>query len=298
MVDVIYRNLAGSTVHLADWPLGTPGRLDGATADSWDEQAANATATLPPQDLDLEEKMNLVRELAETGRRIRVDASRRQRLPCGDGWIVSGPDLAEFHDILAEELNVENISIETDLDRFPQIELAPNFRALAPRARGDVNSIAAEIRNADDPATMLEQIKAGSLEIMGIQIEESDVEVKRVEKSGFAASTIQVGQGDDSYHVSLVLDMNDTPELLSKGLARDITRRIQAKRKDLILEIEANIELEVWMENAPELFKVDQDWIISETRANAAIFYPNGESPKSEIENFEVDEAKIYFKVS
>jgi hypothetical protein len=64
------------------------------------------------------------------------------------------------------------------------------------------------------------------------------------------------------------------------------------------LEIEATIELEVWMENAPELFKVDQDWIISETRANAAIFYPNGEAPNSEIENFEVDEAKIYFKVS
>ncbi|MCH2649540.1 MAG: class I tRNA ligase family protein, partial [Candidatus Poseidoniaceae archaeon] len=298
MVDVIYRNLVGSTVHLADWPLGTPGSIDGATADSWDEAAANATATLPPQDLNLEEKMNLVRELAETGRRIRIDASRRQRLPCGDGWIVSGPDLAEFHDILAEELNVENISIETDLDRFQQIELAPNFRALAPRARGDVNSIAAEIRNADDPATMLEQIKAGTLKIMGIQIEESDVEVKRVEKSGFAASTIQVGQGDDSYHVSLVLDMNDTPELLSKGLARDITRRIQAKRKDLNLEIEATIELEVWMVNAPELFKVDQDWIISETRANAAIFYPNGESPKSEIENFEVDDTKIYFKVS
>ena len=82
-------------------------------------------------------------------------------------------------------MNVENISIETDLDRFQQIELAPNFRALAARARGDVNSIAAEIRNADDPATMLEQIKAGSLEIMCIQIEEGDVEVKRVEKSGF-----------------------------------------------------------------------------------------------------------------
>ena len=61
--------------------------------------AAEATATLPPQDLSLEEAMSLVRELAETGRRIRVDAGRRQRLPCGDGWIVSGPDLSQFHEI-------------------------------------------------------------------------------------------------------------------------------------------------------------------------------------------------------
>ena len=298
MVDVIYRNLQGSSVHQASWPLGTPGSLEGATADTWDEDAAKATATLPPQDLELESRMALVRELAETGRRIRVDAARRQRLPCGDGWIVSGPDLAEFHDILAEELNVENISVETDLDRFQQIELAPNFRALAPRARGDVNSIAAEIRNAEKPTAMLEQIKSGSLEIMGITIEESDVEVKRVEKSGFAASTIQVGQGDDAYHVSLVLDMNDTPELLSKGLARDITRRIQAKRKDLNLNIEATIELEIWMDDAPELFQTDQDWIVSETRAHSAVFHPNGESPDSTTESFEVDGTKIYFTVS
>jgi len=298
MVDVIYRNLAGSSVHQADWPLGTPGSLDGATADSWDEVAAAATATLPPQNLDLEEKMALVRELAETGRRIRVDAARRQRLPCGDGWIVSGPDLSDFHGILAEELNVENISIETDLDRFQQIELAPNFRALAPRARGDVNAIAAEIRNAVNPTEMLEQIQSGNLEIMGITIEEGDVEVKRVEKTGFAASTIQVGQGDDAYHVSLVLDMNDTPELLSKGLARDITRRIQAKRKDLNLDIEATINLEVWMENAPELFQTDQEWIISETRASTASFHPNTEPSLSETEQFEVDGAKISFIVS
>ena len=44
-----------------------------------------------------------------------------------------------------------------------------------------LNAIAAEIRNAENPAAMLEQIKSGSLEIMGIKIEETDVEVKRVE---------------------------------------------------------------------------------------------------------------------
>ena len=39
-----------------------------------------------------------------------------------------------------------------------------------------MNAIAGEIRNAEDPSAMLEQIKAGSLEIMGITIEEGDVE--------------------------------------------------------------------------------------------------------------------------
>ena len=298
MVDIIHRNLNGESVHQAAWPLGTPGSLEGSTADSWDEKAAEATAQLPPQDLTLESNMTLVRELAETGRRIRVEAGRRQRLPCGEGWIVSGPDLSQFHDILAEELNVESIAIEQDLDRFQQIELAPNFRALAPKARSEVNSIAGEIKNAKDPVAMLESIKSGNCEIMGVKIEETDVEIRRTERIGFAASTIQVGQGEDSSQISLVLDMNDTPELLSKGLARDITRRIQAKRKDLNLEIEANINLEIWMINAPELFDEDKQWIVNETRASEVIFHSEVDKITEDCDTFEVDGTTIGFTVN
>ena len=297
MVDTIYRNLTGETVHQAAWPLGVPGSLEGATADHWDEDAAAETANLPPQDITLESTMALVRELAEVGRRIRVEAGRRQRLPCSQGWIVSGTDMEEFHDILAEELNVETIAVETDLDRFQQIELAPNFRALAPKARSEVNAVANEIKNAADPSAMLASIQAGTCEVLGVKIEESDVEVRRVEREGFAASTVTVGQGDEAQQISLVLDMNDTPALLSKGLARDITRRIQAMRKDLNLAIEATIDLEIWTKNAPEMFEQDRDWIVSETRAAATVFHSDSESPSTDAETFEVDGTSVWFTV-
>ena len=298
MVDIIHRNLTGETVHQASWPLGVPGTLEGATADSWDLDAAAATADLPPQDLDLEASMALVRELAEVGRRIRVEAGRRQRLPCAQGWIVAGPDLADFHDILAEELNVEAIEVEQDLDRFQRIELAPNFRALAPKARANVNAVANEIKASQDPEALLAAIEAGTCEIMGIQIEMSDVELKRAEREGFAASTVQIGQGDEASHISLVLDMNDTPALLSKGLARDITRRIQAKRKTLNMEIEATIDLEIWMKDAPELFDEDQQWIVNETRCAAAAFHPTDLQAPADADSFEVDGITVWFAVS
>ena len=298
MVDIIHRNLTGETVHQASWPLGVPGTLEGATADSWDLDAAAATANLPPQDLDLEASMALVRELAEVGRRIRVEAGRRQRLPCAQGWIVAGPDLADFHDILAEELNVEAIEVEQDLDRFQRIELAPNFRALAPKARANVNAVANEIKASQDPEALLADIEAGTCEIMGIQIEMSDVELKRAEREGFAASTVQIGQGDEASHISLVLDMNDTPALLSKGLARDITRRIQAKRKTLNMEIEATIDLEIWMKDAPELFDEDQQWIVNETRCAAAAFHPTELQAPADADSFEVDGITVWFAVS
>ena len=228
----------------------------------------------------------------------RVDAGRRQRLPCAQGWIVAGPDLEEFHGILAEELNVETINVEQDLDRFQRIELAPNFRALAPKARADVNAIANGIKSSEDPEALLASIQAGDCEIMGVHIELSDVEVRRVEKQGFAASTVQVGTGEDAAQISLVLDMNDAPELLSKGLARDITRRIQAMRKTLNLEIEATIDLEIWMKDAPQLFPDDEQWIVNETRAAGVIFHPVNASPPEQSESFEVDGTTVWFTVA
>ncbi|MEC7272116.1 MAG: isoleucine--tRNA ligase, partial [Candidatus Thermoplasmatota archaeon] len=295
MVDTIHRNLTGETVHTAAWPLGTPGSTEDATADAWNEDLVAATQQLPPHDAELEHEMALVRELAETGRRIRIDAQRRQRLPCAEGWIVAGPNLEAYHDLLCEELNVESISVETDLDRFQQVELGVNFRALAPRAKGDVNAIANQIKNHSDQDGLLADIRNGSCTIMGVDILESDVEVRRAEREGYAAATITVGEGDDASHVSLVLDMQDTPHLLSKGLARDITRRIQSKRKDMDLEIEAMIDVEVWMADAPELFEEDQAWVAKETRASGIAF--SEDQAPADVESFDVDGARLSYRV-
>ena len=121
------------------------------------------------------------------------------------------------------------------------------------------------------------------------EISKDDIELRRVEREGFAAQTVQIANSS----VSLVLDMSDSPELLSKGLARDITRRIQAARKDLDLAIEDTISLEVWIKDAPELFEEDTNWIVTETRASNYIFNIG----EGDGESFEVDGATIWYKV-
>ena len=136
---------------------------------------------------------------------------------------------------------------------------------------------------------MLASIEAGNLVIAGYEIGSDDIELRRVERKGYAAQTVQIADSS----VSLVLDMSDSPELLSKGLARDITRRIQASRKDLNLAIEDTIALSVWMKDAPELFEEDRAWIINETRANKAEF----SNDEGEGDSFEVDGATIWYSV-
>ena len=121
-------------------------------------------------DTEIIETMALVRELAETGRRIRVEADRRQRLPCAEGWIVSGPDLFAFHEILAEELNVEVISLEEDLDRFQKVEIVPNRRSLGAKCRQDLPAVLQGIADGDSEA-MLASIEAGNLTIADMEFQ-------------------------------------------------------------------------------------------------------------------------------
>jgi isoleucyl-tRNA synthetase len=201
-----------------------------------------------------------------------------------------------FHEILAEELNVENISTVDDLDKFQQVELLPNRKMLGKKCRQDLPAVLEAISSADPDSTWAE-IQSGTCTLAGFEITAEDIELRRVERSGFAAETITHTENDEDMDVSLVLDMQISPELASKGLARDIIRRIQQKRKDLGLDIEENIELIVWLdEGNPKL--LDDDWthLQNETRAGVATL-ELGKGP-SNSEEFEVDESMIYFKVN
>ena len=273
--DRIHRDLTGYSVHLADWPVGS--KL--------------VDKTLPPQNWVLEQEMSLVRKLAETGRRVRVEAGRRQRLPCKFGWIVGGPDISDFHEILAEELNVETLTTEDDLDRFQKIEIAPNRKSLGKKCRQDLPAVLGLLENAD-PDNILLEIEAEICILEGYDITMEDIEIRRVEKANYAAATISV---EEIGNVSLVLDMSLDDELISKGLARDIIRHVQAKRKDLNLDVEASIELSVWIESREQL--LDNDWshIQIETRAGNA-HINSGDMPDG-TEYFEVDGIGINFSI-
>ena len=142
-----------------------------------------------------------------------------------------------------------------------------------------------------DPEALWDDIQNGRCIIAGFELEPIDVEVKRVEREGFAALT-----AEDS-DVTLVLDMTVTDELLSMGLAREIIRRVQQKRKDLDLDVEASISLSVWLdEGNPLLMGGDWDHVVSEVRAKDAVLDQGGQAPEGS-ETFDVDGAGIHFKV-
>ena len=81
---------------------------------------------------------------------------------------------------------------------------------------------------------------------------------------------------------------------MSRGLARDVIRRIQSKRKELDLEVEEGIVLSVWIDGA-ELAEDDWAHVQSETRSTTASLNDGVALPGAD--SFEVDGTKVTFTV-
>src|SRR5690606_6971447 len=127
VTEEIWKGLTGGrSVHLEDWP----------------------DASEFPSDPGLVAAMDRVREIASAGLALRKAQKLRVRLPLGRITVVSdaSTDLAQFSDILADELNVKDVDLqsqrESSLADFGiERRLTVNARALGPRLGKDVQRV-------------------------------------------------------------------------------------------------------------------------------------------------------------
>ena len=104
--------------------------------------------------------------------------------PVKAGWIVGGPNISEFHDILAEELNVESLACGGGSRPFPAYRTCTESWPLGRKCRQDLPTVLEELSNVDAESFLLE-IEAGLGALAGYEITAEDVEIRRVEKRRF-----------------------------------------------------------------------------------------------------------------
>ncbi len=118
--DAMWRQLTGAaedeSVHLADWPVADQALID----------------------RDLVEQMALARRLTSLGRAARSEASMKVRQPLSRALVFLPPGSPEILvDIVADELNVDEIDTADELSEVIQFELVANYGTLGPRLRDD-----------------------------------------------------------------------------------------------------------------------------------------------------------------
>jgi isoleucyl-tRNA synthetase len=229
--ETMYQNLVGRTgggresVHLEDWP----------------------EADVAAMDEGLSRKIEAVRALVSLGLQVRTQARIKVRQPLRAARIITAaPEVIDASAAmqLMQELNVER-EVETygveNADEYVEFRVKPSFRSLGKRGLGKeaqtLKKTMGAMSSKDAGALASRLMVGGAATVDGVELTREDIEVEFVAKEGFAAAGDRAGV--------VVLDTRMDDGLRDRGLVRELQYRIQAFRKELLLEYTDRIRVAV-----------------------------------------------------
>lgn len=205
-------------------------------------------------DSDLEAAMAAVRKVVSLGRSLRVTHGIKVRRPLRSLTVLTKDPAVigavERHgDIIADELNVKQVSTVSDDRAFVTLQAKADFKRLGPRLGREVGRVARAIEGLDqETIRVLEE--GGNVVVEGHTIAPDDVQIRRIPQEGTAVAA--------DGPVAVVLDTTLTPELLAEGLAREVINRLQQLRRELGLEVSDRIRVR-WSTGDPDLAAAVRD---------------------------------------
>ena len=212
------------SVHLCDYPSVNADRIDA----------------------DLLTSMKLLREIASLGRAARAEAKLKVRLPLSSVEVVLADDakigwLRKHDELVREELNVKAVDYTTDGDQYVQYTIVPNFKRLGPKVGKEVPAVKKTLAEADGNALLVGLQRDGQVTIElpsgPLVLDGDDIEVRLQAREGWAAA-----QGTGCV---VVLNTEVTDELRREGIAKDLIRTIQNRRKEIQCEYADRIEVAI-----------------------------------------------------
>jgi len=240
----IWRGLTGGrSVHLTDWP----------------------DAGMFPADPALVARMDRVRDVCSAALSLRKTKGLRVRLPLRSLTVAtpSAADLEPLADLVADEVNVKEVSFTDDVAAHCEQVLTVVPRALGPRVGPAVQQV-------------IKAVKAGEWSLVdgqpvaaGVTLQEGEYELRLVPRAaeGAAAAAPLEGGG------VVILDTEVTPELAAEGLARDVIRVVQQARREAALNVSDRITLAIdASDEVVAAVRAHQEFVASETLATSVSF--------------------------
>lgn len=186
-------------------------------------------------DEDTEAVVSRMQNAIETGRLVRDKAKVSMKYPLSKVTLVDSDKnildgFVRLERYIREELNCLELSVEENEDQYLQYSVAPENRAMG-QAFGKKFD-----KNFKKELTKLtnEQIKGfirdGKIDINGNTVV---TEMLKVQKAFLPAVTKnkKIDCATSEAGANVILDVELTPELMSIGLSREVTNRIQRLRK-------------------------------------------------------------------
>ncbi len=248
VADELHRNLSGSaeSVHLAEWPTIADDALDDA----------------------LEAEMERARAVVSLGLSARNEAKLKVRQPLRRALVLQ-PGGGAFSDAVATEvaeaLNVKHLEAVTDLEGLLEYSVLPNFKALAPRVRGQMPLVKDALLDTDGGVVKRALDADGAYDLVladggTVALGPDDVEVRAQSHAELALAQ------EGGYAVAIDTTVDD--DLRAEGTARDLIRLLNEQRKAAGLEIADRIRVRLGATGRVEAAAhTHRDWIAREVLA-------------------------------
>ncbi|MCF6462479.1 isoleucine--tRNA ligase [Clostridium sp. Cult1] len=219
-------------------------------------------------DLELEEKMDLVRDLVGLGRASREAVRIKVRQPIKE-VLIDGKYEDKIQDLvplIKEELNVKEVVFEKDLSQFMNYSLKPNFKVVGPILGSKVKAFGKAL-NELDPHKAVGKLESG--EKLTLNLDGEEVEIEK----DYIMVTISSKEGFDvamENNLFVILDTTLTKDLINEGYAREFISKVQQMRKNNGYEVLDNINIYYdGNDEIKEAIELFEDYIKEETLAKS-----------------------------
>jgi isoleucyl-tRNA synthetase len=257
VAEEIYGTLTGDsgydTVHMCDWP-------------DVDESL---------RDPRLEADVEVVDAVDEAGSNARQQAERKLRWPVARVVVAADDEDAaaavdRHRDLLRERLNAREIELVEPGAEWEELSYGAraDMSVLGPAFGDEAGEVMDALNAVSVTETTVEALEAAVAEELGRDVELTAEMVEfNTETPGGVEGTAFSVDGEDRGVV--YVDTTLTEDIESEGYAREVVRRVQEMRKDLDLDIEAEIrvDLEVGDDHVADLVRRHEDLVASEVRA-------------------------------
>ena len=177
---------------------------------------------------DLVKKIDLVRDVCTSALNIRNKVNIRVRQPLQQIIIVGkGIEfLSEYSSLIKDEINVKEVVISNEVQKYGQYDLKLNFKEIGKRLPHKIKNMIVSLKNGQ-----WQRCSNGQVSIDDEILMESEYTMTL--KSSVSEEAVLLSCHD----IMVLLNCNITEDLELEGIARDIVRLVQQTRKDADLHV-------------------------------------------------------------
>ncbi|AJF25608.1 isoleucyl-tRNA synthetase [Haloarcula sp. CBA1115] len=278
VAEQVYGALTGDsghpTVHMCDWP--------------------EVDADL--HDPALEREIEVVREVEEAGSNARQQAERKLRWPVTRVVVdVDSDDVADAvraqEAIIADRLNARAVEVVGADEEWGELQYSAeaDMSELGPAFGDDAGRVMNALNEARVAEQSLDTLEGTVREALGedVDLTEEMVAFRRETPEGVTGTEFAALDGGGVVYVDTAL----TEDIESEGYAREVIRRVQEMRKDLELDIEERIvvDLAIDDERVDSLVREHEALIKEEVRADELGGVEDGHRKTWDVEGIEME---------